>query len=338
GPELLDYPGPTADLACRQALLGWLADRLLGDITADDLALSMGGQGAMGVVMQLVLRDHRPLILAEALGYPGLRHAARLARGRMVPVALDERGMIPAALDAAAADGLAGLVCVTPAAQNPTAASMDRPRREEIVVVARRHDLQILEDECIWSPSYPDQLSSLRALAPERTWTVTSLSKTLSAALRVGALVCPAGMGQPARLAVQHAHFGLPLPVTAMVTHLLDSGIAARLGAEVQAIFDDRAASAAAALDGTDVVWRPGAPHLWLRLPPGWRGSTFVRAACWSGPLTNSRRCTAMAGRRGRGRRCPTPSGWPSPARSRARALTAPSQPCAACMTRRRPK
>ncbi len=289
GPELLDYPALDRDRPCRAAFLDWLADRDLGGVDVDDTALCMGGQHGMQTVLQLVLRGPRPVLLTEALGYPGLRHAGALAGGEAVPVPLDGRGMIPAALAAAARDTGAQVVCLTPNAQNPTATRMDGERRTQIVAVARRHDMQIVEDDCIDTASPRDcALPSLRALAPERTWYVTSLSKTLSAALRAGLIVAPDGKGAAARLAVQHSCFGVPLPVTAVVQDLLATGALARLSAQVHAICAERVALAVRELDGCDISWHPETPFLFMRLPPGWRGSTFARQAAAEGVLIRS--------------------------------------------------
>ena len=300
GPEVLDYPSLTRDWPCRKAFLNWLCapggGRDLGPVTPDDITLTHGGQNAMGLVMQICLTGERPRILAEALSYPGLRHAARLNRAEIVPVALDDEGMIPDALDRAARATGARLLCLTPTAQNPTVARMGYARRAEIVEIARRHDLQIMEDDCFAGPpaTGPDgaPIPALRAMAPERGWHVTSLSKTLSAGLRFGCIVCPSGMGDAGRLAAQHSYFGLSLPVTGIVTELLLSGEAARLCRESQRIVDDRVALAVSILGldgrGGRLNWQPGVPFLWLELPTGWRGSTFAQRAAAEGVLIRS--------------------------------------------------
>lgn len=318
GPEVLDYPSLTRDRPCREALLGWFAApgiaRDLGPVTADDITLTHGGQNAMGLVMQICLTGERPRILAEALAYPGLRHAARLNRAEIVPVAMDDQGMIPESLDRAARMTGARLICISPTTQNPTVARMGLARRAQIVEIARRHDLQIMEDDCfagLYSTG-PEgaPVPSLRALAPERGWHISSLSKTLSAGLRFGWIVCPAGMGDAGRLAAQHSYFGLSLPVSGTVTELLTSGEALRLCRESQRIIDDRVALAVSVLgksqdaqaagagapaqavqngwDGWRLLWQPGVPFLWLQLPTGWRGSTFAQRAAAQGVVIRS--------------------------------------------------
>lgn len=286
GRDYLDYPNLRRDRPVRVALVDWLADRLLGPIGPEDIALAHGGQNAINLVMQCCLRGERPQIFCEELAYPGFRHAARLNRAEVVAVALDGQGMRADALAAACRKSGARLVCLTPDAQNPTTARMGMQRRAEIVAVARAHDLQILEDDC-YSVARAE-IPAFRQLAPERTWHVTSLSKSISAGLRFGAVVCPTGRGEAGRLAAQHSFFGLARPVTDIVLGLLASGQATQLRQGVQEVLARRLAIAVETLRGADVSWQDGLSFLWLRLPTGWRGSTFAREAEASGVLVRS--------------------------------------------------
>lgn len=286
GQPYLEYPGLRRDRYCREAALEWLACCQLGAVSADDLVLTHGGQNGINLVLQCCLRGDRPVVLAEELAYPGFRHAARLNRAEVVPVALDAEGLVPEALDAACRRHGAQVVCVTPEAQNPTAVRMGAARRRDIVAVARAHDLQILEDDCYTAPA--SGLPLLRELAPERCWHVTSLSKSISAGLRFGVVVCPEGMGEAGRLAAQHSYFGLARPVTDIVTRLLRSGEAMALRQTAQEVMAQRLQIALQALRGQDVSWMPGLSFLWLRLPTGWRASTFARMAEAEGVLLRS--------------------------------------------------
>jgi DNA-binding transcriptional MocR family regulator len=285
GRDLLDYPTLCSDAPLREEVATWLGDRALGAFGAEDIALTLGGQNGINIVLQCCLRGDRPTVLCEELAYPGFRRAARLNRAEVGPVALDREGMVPEALDAACRRTGGRIVCLTPDAQNPTAARMSLDRRRAIVAVARAHDLQIIEDTC-----YPADCAEppLRALAPERTWHVTSLSKTISAGLRFGALVCPTGHGEAARLAVQHTCFGLPRPMTDIALALFRSGEARRLRDRVRAVFDRRLELALNILGRHDLRWQRGLSFVWLPLPPGWRASTFAREAEQAGVLIRS--------------------------------------------------
>ncbi len=286
GTDWLDYPSQSGEATLRAAVADWLSDRILGPVQDGDIALANGGQNAIALVLQCVLRGDRPVVLVEELAYPGFRFLARMARADLVPVETDARGLVPAALEAACRRHGAQVLCMTPEAQNPTAAHMDRARRQEIVAIARTYDLQILEDECYTTAR--SDAPAVRALAPERTWYVGSVAKTISPALRFGYVVCPPGRGEAGQLAAKYAFFALARPVADLMLHLLRSGAAADLRARVQAAFSDRLQGAINMLGGHDVSWQPGLPFLWLRLPSGWRSSTFLRMAEAEGVMVRS--------------------------------------------------
>ena len=279
----LDYPSQRGEAPLREALCGFLADRLLGPVSAVDIALTHGGQNALLLVFLCCLRGDRPVILTEDLAYPGIRHAAKLARAEMVGVEIDDQGMMPDALEAACRRHSAQILVLTPEAQNPTASRMSAVRRAEIVEIARRYDLQVVEDDCYSIAE--SNLPSLRALAPERTWYIGSFSKSVSAALRFGYAVCPVGMGEAGRLTAQHGFFALARPVSDLVLDLLESGAAEDLRRKVQAAFSERLQAMVNALGMFDIRWQPGLPFVWLPLPSGWRASTFARTAEAEGVL-----------------------------------------------------
>lgn len=286
GRDWLEYPSLRRDLPLREALVGWLDGRDLGAFDADDIVLTHGGQSGMNIVLQCCMTGDRPVVFGEELAYPGFRHAVRLNRGEVVPVAMDGAGMRADALDAACRRYGGRLLFLTPEAQNPTTVKMPVERREDIVAIARAHDMQILEDDCYSVPGHSEP--TLRALAPERVWHVTSLSKSVSAGLRFGMIIAPRGMGEAGRLAAQHGFFGLARPQTDIVLDLLRSGRAAELRDKVHAAYAQRLAIAVAALERFGLTWQEGLSFVWLRLPLGWRASTFAREAEQAGVLIRS--------------------------------------------------
>ncbi len=284
--DWLDYPSQRNEAALRAAVVDWLQKRVLGAVTADDVALSYGGQSAINLIFQCCLRGDRPMVLIEDLAYAGFRHAARLSRAELLAIEVDEEGLRPDALEAACRRHSPQILCITTEAQNPTTVRMPVHRRIEIAEIAKAYEIQIIEDDCysIAQSNYP----ALRALAPERTWYVGSFSKSISAALRLGYVVCPSGMGQAGRLTAQHSFFGLARPVADLCQAILTSGEADALRLAVQEGFSDRLEGVVNALGAYDLSWQPGLPFVWLRLPSGWRASVFARMAEAEGVLLRS--------------------------------------------------
>jgi DNA-binding transcriptional MocR family regulator len=286
GPEYLHYPDMRRDLPAREAVAQWLRGRMPISAGADDIVLTTGGQNGINLMLSCCLRGERPVVLTEELSYPGFRHAARLNRAEVVGIQIDADGMRADALDLACRRLNAQVICLTTEAQNPTTVRMPAERRAEIVRVARAHNLQILEDDCYETPD--TSVVPIRQLAPERTWQVVSLSKTISAGLRFGAVVCPDGMGETGRLAGQHSHFGVSRLVVDVVERLIRSGEVERLSGLVHAEMGRRLMMMVNAFAKYEIAWQPGLSFMWLKMPIGWRASTFARMAENEGVLVRS--------------------------------------------------
>lgn len=193
---MMHYPDRTNARPAREAVVKWLAGAQLGHMDQGDVVLANGGQSAIVLLMQALLKGRKPVVLVEELSYPGFRRAADLVRADVVPVAMDAHGVIPEALARAAAQHDAQIFCTSPEVHNPTCLFTPLQRRLELVEVARAHDLQVIDDDCYQiaaakAPSY-------RKLAPERGWYVSSISKSLTASLAGGDGHCPAWTCGPA--------------------------------------------------------------------------------------------------------------------------------------------
>ncbi|NRB02974.1 MAG: PLP-dependent aminotransferase family protein [Rhodobacteraceae bacterium] len=274
---MMHYPTRSGSRAAREAACVWLEGVPLGKLRQDDIVFAHGGQNAIMLVFQALLRGRRPAVLVEELAYPGFRRAAELLRADVIPVAMDAHGVIPEALDAAARAHDAQIFCTSPEVHNPTCGFTPTDRRAALVQVARKHDLSILEDDCYRIGQA--QAESYRMLAPERAWYVSSISKSLTPALRVGMIVAPEGQGHITRRTAEYSFFGLATPLTDLCAKLFAHP---RLPELVQGVQDGIGRYVRASvniLGGYDLSWREDVPFLWLRLPDGWRASGFVQAA-----------------------------------------------------------
>ncbi len=273
----MNYPTRDAYLPVRQVVVDWLADFPLGAFTADDIVLTHGGQSGLCVVFQTVLKGPRPVVLVEDLSYAGFRRAGELMRADVVGVKMDKWGISPDALDHILRQTDAQAICVSPEVQNPTGGHSPLERRKEVVEVARKHDLQIIEDDCYRmgearAPCY-------RALAPERGWHVSSISKILTPALRVGFALAPKERSGDLRRSAEYGYFGLAQPLAELTRLLLGHPDAPKLAADVRARMGEYVRVAVNALGGFDLNWDSDIPFVWLNLPSGWRSAAFSRAA-----------------------------------------------------------
>lgn len=277
-PELyLNYPTRDAYLPVREAAAAWLQDQPLGPVSQQDVVLSHGGQHGLYMAMQAILEGERPVILVEDLSYAGFRRAAELLRADIGGVAMDEFGLRPDSLELAARKTGAQVLCTSPEVQNPTGLHTPLERRKEIISVCRRYGIQIIEDDCYRmgearAPSY-------RALAPDLTWHVTSISKTITPSLRVGFALAAEGRSADLRRVAEHSYFGLSQPLAELTRILLSDPRTRKLAADVRKEMAKYVRVAVNALGGFNLVWDDQVPFLWLRLPGGWRAAAFTRAA-----------------------------------------------------------
>lgn len=273
----MHYPTRADYAPVRAAVVGWLSDLPLGPLEPDDVILANGGQNAICLVMQAALSGPRPAVLMEDLSYAGFRRAAELMRAEVGGVAMDRHGMRPDALEAAAKSGHAQLICLTPDVQNPTGRFMPLERRREILAVAQRHDLQILEDDIYCTDTA--RAPCFRALDPGRSWHVSAISKTLTPALRVGFALAPEGRRADLRRAAEYGFFGLSQPLAELTRIVLSDPATRDIARAIRARMAEYVRAAVNVLGGFDLSWGADVPFLWLTLPPGWRGAAFCRAA-----------------------------------------------------------
>jgi len=275
--RFLNYPSPGDTLLHRQAAASWMERRGL-QTEPDRLLVCAGAQHAAETALGL-LGEHEDLA-CESLVYPGLKAVARRSQRRLHPMPMDQEGVLPSALEAASRAGLR-VVVLSPTLNNPTTATMGLKRREQIVAIARKRDLLIVEED-VYGLLPEDAPPPLAALAPERVLYVTGLSKTVAPGLRLGYLVLPPTLRARAREAEHHTTWYVTPLSMALGTAWLEDGTAWR---RLLAQRRELAARHRICSSGfRSLAWRGEAhcPHVWLTSPPG-GPERFTRRALEAG-------------------------------------------------------
>jgi DNA-binding transcriptional MocR family regulator len=263
--SMLVYSPSAGEDEHRRAMAEWLTRTTLLRPDWRHLAVTSGGQQAVSLALG-ALAATGDAILTEAGTYYGLRTLAENAGYRLKGVALDREGLLPDALDRAAATTGARVVYVTPTLHNPTGRTMGRTRREEIARVCRERDLWIVEDDVYALYDAPRALPPLAALAPERTLYVSSLSKSLSAGLRVGILLTPGGdILERVLRALRATCYSAPALGPAIGAQWIEDGTADAMAAEVRAEMGRRTRLALRLFgQAAEPPASPCSLHLWL--------------------------------------------------------------------------
>lgn len=267
-PDLLEhlaYAPPAGHDAHRRAGAAWLA-RTGGYEGVDwrRLICCAGAQQGLALALGTLLRPG-DTVLTECLAYHGLTTLARHNGWRLRGLAMDAEGLRPDALEAAVVAAGARVLAVLPTLQNPTGRIMSRGRRDAIVAIARKHDLTLVEDD-IYGAYAPGAPPSFAVLAPERTFHVSGVSKTLAPGLRAGFLVAPTAQAFERVVEMVRAATYAPAAFGGLIaTQWIEDGSADDILAEVRDEARIRLAMARDLLGpALETVYSETAPHVWL--------------------------------------------------------------------------
>lgn len=255
--------------SARKAATRWFHRRLeLDAASSSKLVQTNGGQHALSLLLGTMCRSG-DTVLCEAATFHGLKLIAKTENLKLEGVALDTEGLVPESLEKAAASTGSKVLYTIPTLQNPTAITMSAGRRLEIVEVARRHNLLIIEDDAYRAIAGPAHMPpALADLAPERTFYIASLSKCISPGLRL-AFVMPPDVSWRERILTRVVATGYAPPSqNALVfAQWVEDGVA---DAIIDSILAEMRLRTAIALEVMgETVSRPGAPqtlHIWLPL------------------------------------------------------------------------
>ena len=260
---LMAYHPGAGTLGQRMAAASWLAP-CLGEVDPERVLICAGAQTALAALLAS-LAGPGEAVIVEPLTYPGLKAIAEELGLRLLACPVDGEGFEPEALARLAREAR-GLYLI-PTTQNPTATTMGLARRREVAEIARAHDLWILEDDP-YSRLFDAPIPALASLAPERSFHIATLSKTLSPGLRTAFLVTPEGPLAERAAASLRATSLMPAPLmTAVVTSWIREGAAEALLAGVRA--EARARRAIAARIFPTARGAAEGLHIWLDLPAG---------------------------------------------------------------------
>ncbi len=169
-------------------LLEWLAAR--HDVDPGRILVTNGSLQGFVFLAQRLAPGRR--VLVERPTYDRPLKILRELGAEIVPVACDDEGLDPDALERELEAGDAAFLYVIPTFQNPSGRTLGLDRRRRVVELAREHDLLVLEDDPYGLVRFEgDPLPSLLELSGGETAYSSSFSKTIAPGLRVGWFVLP---------------------------------------------------------------------------------------------------------------------------------------------------
>ncbi|HEY3004803.1 MAG TPA: PLP-dependent aminotransferase family protein, partial [Kribbellaceae bacterium] len=192
--DLLYQYGPTVG-QIRELVAASLRDDENVDVAPESVVVTVGSQEAMLLVLRALMAGPDDVLLVASPCYVGITGAARLLDVAMTTVDERDDGLSCADVEAAlAAERARGrrprALYVVPDHSNPSGTTMPVPTRIDLLALAERHGLLIIEDSPyrLVSPGTP--LPTLKSMDTARVVVqLGSYSKTIFPGARVGFVV-----------------------------------------------------------------------------------------------------------------------------------------------------
>ncbi len=156
---------------------------------ADEVLVTSGAQQAFDLIARILVKAGKTVVAIEDPGFPPMRVPFAAAGARLVPVRVDEEGIV---IEDIPRD--AGIICVCPSHQFPLGMAMSTARRQALLQFARHNEAIILEDDYDGEFRYDGTpLRALRSAASaDLVFYVGSFSKCMLPSLRLGYVIPPA--------------------------------------------------------------------------------------------------------------------------------------------------
>jgi DNA-binding transcriptional MocR family regulator len=285
-------------------------------LPAEQVLITSGAQHGLAVVLMALLKPG-DVLAVDALSYPGLLALARAQRLDVqalpgVPAALAALGtraarpaaptrhalpeaQSPGAPGCLDLDALARLckrrpvraVYAMPTLHNPLGSVMPEIDRRHLAALAERHGFTVIEDATYAFLAEPAP-KPVATHAPQHTVYLTSLSKSVAAGLRIGAIAAPAALVPALEQAIRLTSWQSASVTTALACTWIDSGQVDALEDAKRADARERQALARRVLRGCPLVAHRSSYFVWLPLPAGVRAEAVAAGLKREGVLVNT--------------------------------------------------
>jgi len=270
-PEAMQYRSSTGDADLCDLLAALLQARGCR-ASAREVIVCSGAQQAADLVATVLL-EPRTVVAAESPTYSGTLGVFDARGVTYVEVRSDTDGIRPDDVERVFAEYRPRLLYVNPIAQNPTGAVLPQRRAKQIVALARRYDVVVLEDQTGWQLTYdapaPPPLASFDT--DGRVIVMESLSKSIFPALRIGYLYCKGGLAEALEIAKVRADVFTSTLIQRALWRFMDSPAYPRHVRSSRALYRERRDSFIEALAEhvawADVATPAAGVNVWLNLP-----------------------------------------------------------------------
>lgn len=186
-PSFLQYGLEQGDGYFRAALAQLLTRSYGHAVAPENLFVTAGISSALDLLCTLFTRPGDTVLVEETTFFVAPRIFAD-HHLNLIPIAMDEQGLIPEALEDALQTHHPKFIYTIPVHHNPTGLTLTEPRRLRLLELARQFDCLILADEVYQLLTYtgtPPQPLAVH-IEDEHVISLSSFSKILAPGLRLG--------------------------------------------------------------------------------------------------------------------------------------------------------
>ncbi len=227
GTQAMQYGSGQGELRIREQICEVMAEEGIS-AHADDVTITTGSQQALDLVTRTFV-DPGDVVLAEAPSYVGALGTFRAYQAQVVHVAMDDNGLLPEALEQAIVSCRAQgkrvkFLYTIPNYNNPSGITHSLERRQQVLEIATRHDLLIVEDNPYGLLSLDgDPLPAIRSMDADQVIYLGSFSKTFAPGFRVGWALAPHAVREKLVMAQESATLCPPVFSQFAISTYLDT-------------------------------------------------------------------------------------------------------------------
>jgi 2-aminoadipate transaminase len=172
----------------RQMIADHVCQRIPG-INAANIIITSGSQQGLDLIGRAFI-DPGDYVVCEAPTYVGALQAFNFYQARYATVGMDDEGMIVDELEPAIKKYKPKFIYVVPNFQNPSGITMSLRRRKQLVEIATRYALPIIDDNPYGDLRFSgESVPSLCTLGGDTVISLATFSKIVSPGLRIAWLI-----------------------------------------------------------------------------------------------------------------------------------------------------
>ncbi len=243
----------------------------------EDVVLTSSAHGALYLILFSDNLRRLP-VMTPVLTYSGLRNIAIAHRRPLVPIEVDEHGPLPRSVEHAYKRQGGRILFLQSNVHNPTCISMPLERRQELVALSRKFDLILIEDNA--APLIlSDEIMPVAAMAPERTFLISSCAKSISPSLNAGIISVPHGWASQLNVAIRTHHIYASMFSIEVLNMLMTERSLERIWDQSRSLVAERIVQARQILAPYKLRADRNSWFAWLDLPETWSSETLTAAA-----------------------------------------------------------